>query len=301
MSNKQRLTTANTKFEERLIKMINELEEQKSPEGQYVWKKCEYSTTTKSYANPTITLNGAASNVKVTTTSGIDLSQVEADFFGGFTYNNGYVNLVYENGNLYYEDVNKTKYLIIWDKSTQTFVVNNFSSSFNSTWNYVGTKNVIAVEVGELIDFVVADDENAYPDGDYQDGYWYELVEEGVCGVDFGEVTLTSTASSITVQHNLKDTPKVCILFAKGQTNTSSTDFIFECDEIIMKAPSYVSGATYVYGYTGYAVKTTSATSSANEIATPTYAIPSTTNVVFNRRASNVSFASGTYKWIVAV
>lgn len=211
---------------------------EKGESGLYAWEKYEYTTTSKSYTNPTITLNGDASNVKVTTTSGIDLSQVEAEFFNGFTYNNGYVNLVYENNNLYYEDVDKRKYLITWNKSTQTFVVNNFSSSFNTTWNYVGTKTVVATNVGTFVDFVVSDDETAYPNGGEQDGYWYERYVERLTPELFGctEMAIDKyvptqdiVSSSATIPHSLNKLPKIGIIIGNPTHLAGNLEKAFAC------------------------------------------------------------------------
>ena len=64
----------------------------------------------------------------------------------------------------------------------------------------------LTAEGGDFVDYVVADTEDAYPDGGEQDGYWYELVEEGITGIDYGEVTVSS-ATQVTIAHNLKRVP----------------------------------------------------------------------------------------------
>lgn len=80
----------------------------------------------------------------------------------------------------------------------------------------------------EFLDYVVSDDPTAYPDGGMQDGYWYEKVSE-ITGIDYGEVTLTSAAAEITINHNLKVKPKYCLLLPKGGgvTLKSNTTFGF--------------------------------------------------------------------------
>lgn len=73
---------------------------------------------------------------------------------------------------------------------------------------YSATKEVLST------DFVVSDDPTAYPDGAEQDGYWYEKAAK-VTGIDFGEITLASTAESVTVSHNLGTVPSWVALFPK--------------------------------------------------------------------------------------
>lgn len=74
----------------------------------------------------------------------------------------------------------------------------------------------MTAEGGDFIDYVVSDQENAYPDGGIQDGYWYELFDLKSFGIDFGEVTLASSATSVTVNHNLGVTPSTVAIFPKN-------------------------------------------------------------------------------------
>ena len=81
----------------------------------------------------------------------------------------------------------------------------------------------LTAEGGDFIDFVVSDSETAYPDGAEQDGYWYELFDLKSFGIDFGEVTLASKVTFVTVSHNLGVVPSWVALIPKSLATTSSS------------------------------------------------------------------------------
>ena len=90
----------------------------------------------------------------------------------------------------------------------------NIKNNAKKEGAYVWKK--LTAEGGDFIDFVVSDIKSAYPDGAvHTDGYWYEKVVEGVAGIDFGEVTLASTAASVTVSHKLGTVPSWVALIPK--------------------------------------------------------------------------------------
>lgn len=89
----------------------------------------------------------------------------------------------------------------------------NIKDNAKKTGAYVWKK--LTAEGGDFIDFVVSDSETAYPDGAEQGGYWYELFDLKSFGIDFGEVTLASTAKSVTVSHNLGVVPSWVALVPK--------------------------------------------------------------------------------------
>lgn len=79
-------------------------------------------------------------------------------------------------------------------------------------------------ESAGFLDYVVNDDKNAYPNGGLQDGYWYEKVTSASFGIDYGEVTLASASTSVTIEHNLNSVPSAVYLVPKTyQTPTYST------------------------------------------------------------------------------
>ena len=97
----------------------------------------------------------------------------------------------------------------------------------------------LTAEGGDFVDFVVSDQETAYPDGGGQGGYWYEKFDsstliseniregvdiwgvigtlvEGKSGIDFGEVTFSSqTNSNLVVSHSLKKVPSYAFILPK--------------------------------------------------------------------------------------
>lgn len=107
----------------------------------------------------------------------------------------------------------------------------------------------------ELIDYVISDDENAYPNGGTQGEYYYERYTPLSAGLFnctkyiTGSYTMTSTLSSIIVTHNLGVVPKVAYIWTdtvSGQTRRQA---------IVVSANGYTFYGEY-YGtgvsYTGY-------------------------------------------------
>lgn len=80
----------------------------------------------------------------------------------------------------------------------------------------------LTAEGGDFIDFVVSDDETAYPDGGEKDGYWYERFDNAVKGIDFGKVTLAETAEAVTVAHNLGVVPSWVAIIKTSLSSESS-------------------------------------------------------------------------------
>ena len=81
----------------------------------------------------------------------------------------------------------------------------------------------LTAQDGDFVDFVVSDSPTAYPDGGEQGGYWYELFDLKSFGIDFGEVTLASSAASVTVSHNLGVVPSWVALIPKSLATTNSS------------------------------------------------------------------------------
>lgn len=203
---------------EDLLKMVNRKIAMNNGEGQYVWKKCKLEQVT--ITNPSVVMNSGSGKIKVTTTDDIDLSLVDLSFFDGFVSNEPY-KFYTQNGQLYFysTDYPVTAY------NTETHELTSNAGISNTTFTYTGTK-----EIPKLVfeDYVVADDESVYPNGGELDGYWYELVEEGVSGIAFGEVTVSS-ATSIVVAHGLDVTPRIVALIGQGNQNTgnATTNIIY--------------------------------------------------------------------------
>lgn len=104
-------------------------------------------------------------------------------------------------------------------------------------------------EGGDFVDFVVSNNETAYPDGAvHTDGYWYELFDpttliaaniregvdiwgvigtmvEGITGIDFGIVTLSSASENVSINHNLGIAPSYAVLVPVDPTVLNGTTF----------------------------------------------------------------------------
>lgn len=217
-----------------LLRMVSRKIAENKGEGEYVWKKYKIVTL----ENPSIVINGPTSGAKVTS-SVVDLSKVDASFFDGFVRaDNSEMDFRYKDGTLYYYYKGDVYDSIIWNPKTQIIAMSTKSSEWtNNTFNYTGTKEVKLSE-----GFSVSSDAEAYPNGGEQDGCWYDLLSqpvdladetdliaeniregvdifgiigamsEGVSGIDFGEITPSSTQMRFTIPHKLNKTPKYAII-----------------------------------------------------------------------------------------
>lgn len=76
---------------------------------------------------------------------------------------------------------------------------------------YVWKKYSVSGEVkGDFLSYITSDSILSYPLNGQKGDYWYELVQSNV---DWGEVTLTSDQTEITVNHNLGEVPKWAWIF----------------------------------------------------------------------------------------
>lgn len=76
---------------------------------------------------------------------------------------------------------------------------------------YVWKKYSVSGRVkGDFLSYITSDSILSYPVDGQKGDYWYELVRSNV---DWGEVTLTSNQTEITVNHNLGEVPKWAGIF----------------------------------------------------------------------------------------
>lgn len=76
---------------------------------------------------------------------------------------------------------------------------------------YVWKKYSVSGRVkGDFLSYITSDSILSYPVDGQKGDYWYELVRSNV---DWGEVTLTSNQTDITVNHNLGEVPKWAGIF----------------------------------------------------------------------------------------
>lgn len=143
---------------------------------------------------------------------------------------------------------------------------------------------------GIFIKNVSSDDELAYPDRGEQDGFWYEKVVEGVAGIDTGTITLSSSKTSITVEHGLGVVPKCVILLPEGTSYSYNNSYTY----MIIQYKDKILTSTYsdIYGYfSGGGME--GSISYSEQWATMNKA-----SITFKRYSDSYNFAPITYRWI---
>lgn len=232
-----------------------------SPEGQYLWKR--------NIANPNcIRLSFTQLNEDVTpvrfqvTSSTTDVSELGSDFFSGKQIARADAEsliLEFGAGSVQYAG-NKAK---VYDFDPLTGII-TIQMSFGSIFPWSDWEN------GEkpymLLDYVVSDNPNEYPDRALQDGYWYERVEgyssdEALSAeilscskMAIDTFTLTSNAqlTSYTFTHSLGELPKAVILMSGEVFPTDvSTTYVrgFMTNFVIPSNPSYTEVSFNVSGH----------------------------------------------------
>ena len=221
---------------EDLLRMVNRKIAMNNGEGQYVWKKCSNTLTLE---NPTIDLTNIdmCQWWKVSGIEGLDA--VDASFFDGFVYGS-YV-FSYANGVLTCSNGSVTN-TFTYDSATQELMGSTYNMFGDNkeavTMTYTGTK-VMNGQKGGFVDYVVSSDTEAYPNGGELDGYWYELVEEGVdlseigfTGIAYGTFTVADAStklSEVEMVHNLGVVPKLVAVFVvSGDEPSSPTTYFRE-------------------------------------------------------------------------
>lgn len=215
------LNTENVNLATELLKVLSDRA------GQYVWKRVVTETTEVSVTNPSFSIVGDNNTGWTITEASFDHTQVTLDFFDGFTSSDGRIVFAKNSGKVQLKAVGYQGTSLTYNPSTGFFQNNTPSSDGTFTVSYTGTKTYTTET--KIVDYVVADDEAAYPDGAEQDGYWYELAEEGVSGIDFGEVIFTSIlTTSFVIQHGLGVIPSHVMLFnCDGYRTTKTTGILY--------------------------------------------------------------------------
>ena len=261
--------------------------------GQYVWKKCrldETLTTVISHTGPTpkgcnvyfltentvayysddyqVNNDGTITLINATSISIASTSQIEAlqNAIAG-----KYIVASYNSPYSRYETTptESGEYLIQVGSDVGCGSGGGFISLHSGTWTvYSGSIEKT------LLEYIVSDQENAYPDGGEKDGYWYEKVVECVAGIDFGEITLASTAASVTVNHSLGTVPSWVALIPKSLAITSGCSML------------NINGET---AYSGSSVSMR-VTSAANTL--------SAEEITFAAYSSSYPFTETGYYWI---
>lgn len=100
----------------------------------------------------------------------------------------------------------------------------------------------LTAEDGDFVAFVTADDENSYPNGGMQDGYWYELVDTN--GGQGGYVWKKYITVPPTYASNLTMT----VVVSSGNSNIQITSANFDLTHIPNDWKSFFQGFTAIAG-----------------------------------------------------
>lgn len=274
-------------------------------EGQFVWVKYETETLHEiTVTNPSFVMtapaNGTPGTLNMRSITGFEdyLDDIDLMFFDGFTgrYNS------------------MIRYTISWDSNWNTMflfdesIPDNYSrqgtalldyadgvlsikskqswartSAVSATMTYSGTKT-ISLKTPKIVPtirvgYVFSDDVNAYPNGDIEDGYWYQLVPVGSDCVECGEITVTGSMTSITVAHSLGLPPSYVTLVPKKAFSVSSTaDILYAVlNETVLYSKFFSGSGSYGLTTGGNTVTSTD------------------TNITFK---SSKTIRTGDYYWV---
>ena len=220
--NKQQLQDNNTDLS-RALSLIGDLPikalvEAAASQGKYVWRKRisagfgaiiyqwdDYDDSGIWYSADTYVI---ASTLTLQDLDGATMTSSALN--GVFSYEDGVLYLV-ADGNKY---------------ACNDYTVGVNALYISSTTDYAP----FVVSKPSTYEYVVSNNESAYPDGGTQDGYYYERVS-GVTGIDFGKIALTTTQSEITVNHKLGSNPKYAILLGENLPKGAYTYGYVACFE----------------------------------------------------------------------
>lgn len=228
---KQQLEQVNNPNLLSILSTVQGLPSQESlKHGAYVWKKYQY-TPAVTFENPQFDLSCSNSTTATIKNANFDLSKIEnyIDFFDGLTATTTSTGHDYfikqSDGTLGLMVASMLIIVTSFDSVTGTFTLNN-KATVNRTYVYTGTKNY-SDEKKTFLDFVVSDQETAYPDGGEQGGYWYEKfqLDPALFGctkyaVDKFTLTSDAVASNNYIPHSLGVVP----LFALFITTDASAN-----------------------------------------------------------------------------
>ena len=166
----------------------------------------------------------------------------------------------------------------------------------------------LTAEGGDFVAFVTADDENSYPDKGTQDGYWYELVEEGVnlaqmfgcskIAVDTFLLSSPKDAQSTTLNHSLNVKPRVVMIINpkfNGETTALASLFAMKKYSSYNNAEGILVGGHSVFtpGNDGGLSSKSTISTAASEITT--------TTVKFNDIANGAFFSANTEYFLITM
>ena len=209
------------------------------PEGLYAWKKSSVS-----YIDNITTIdseNYILGNSKSNTTVYYSNSYTIDEATGIYTLVNPQSTILeYGRNSLYSVEMVKSNYYIWGSTSSNKIYNTNASSTYNvylqndkgSVYLYAQTSfsNYYKYDIHSVkteytfLGYIVSDKENAYPDGDVQNGYYYEKVV-GVKAA-FGSVSISNSPSDLVINHNLGVMPTKAWGFAMEGGSYSTAFYV---------------------------------------------------------------------------
>lgn len=176
MSNKTQLQTNNTNLQTVLSNVLGLPTEESCKNGAYVWKKCKSKSP---IGIASLSASGTSTVITLESSEGVTEETLDGAVFTATMIDGTYsctFTLSYANGSKTFSSTD-----VYGGNYSYSNGVITLNTTFAFTSSQFNASNITFPDVEpEFIDFVVSDNESAYPDGGTQDGYWYERVVEGV-------------------------------------------------------------------------------------------------------------------------
>ena len=216
-------------------------------EGLYIWKKYEVTIPAK-----VLHVDNISQTKKVLTSTDVDVSLLSIadlhNYSGTYTNNPSYADGTVTFGRSgSAEQIRLTPYgtttaigfTYTWTPNTGTIEGNSIYNC--GVWSDLKTQPTI----GDFIDYVISDKEDAYPDKAEKDGFYYEKFtsldfgDMDITHLSAGEIMIASGTVNLEIVHNLGVNPKFAYIWTDDSTSNAHT--IIRC-AYVFRSPQYISG-----------------------------------------------------------
>lgn len=233
-------------------------------EGLYLWKKSEIIPPI-TVINPSFTFDSTGVS-KTLNLSNFDFTQIDnyIDFFDGFT--DGGNAYFYVTDSVLYYHTGSANHSILTFNATNSSTATMTGGSFTSTkvLHFDGAKILQQAKVGNFIGYVISDKEDAYPDKEAKDGFYYEkmaLSPEtfGCTKFETGSFTMASDEWLKSITHSMGVKPLYAIAWTTATTGATRIINSFPTSGAGNAIFTWNNNANHV-NYSGQTSDTTSAT-----------------------------------------